>query len=105
MLLDKLMKNAVDFSASNEPLRVRLAIDGATAALPIENRGPALHEEIRGQLFDSMITLRDPHAGAGPHLDLALFVARLIAEFHGGSIRADNVTDGVRVTATFLRTS
>lgn len=103
-LLDKLVENAVDFSASNAPISLRLAIDGVTAALSVENRGPALPGEIRGRLFDSMITLRDPHAGAGPHLGLGLFVARLIAEFHGGSIRADNLAGGVRVTATFPRT-
>jgi signal transduction histidine kinase len=103
-LLDKLVENAADFSVPGEPLRVRLAIEDAAAVLSVENRGGALPDEIRGQLFDSMVTLRDTRAGAEPHLGLGLFVARLIAEFHGGSIRADNVTGGVRVTATFPRT-
>jgi signal transduction histidine kinase len=40
---------------------------------------------------------------AEPHLGLGLYVARLIAEFHGGSIRAENLASGggVAVTATF----
>lgn len=29
------------------------------------------------------------------HLGLGLYIAKLIAEGHGGSIRADNVTGGV----------
>ena len=103
-LLDKLVENAVDFSSADEPIGVRLAIDGATAALSVENRGPALPEEIRERLFDSMITVRDPRAGAEPHLGLGLYVARLIAEFHAGTIRAENVAGGVRVAATLPRT-
>jgi signal transduction histidine kinase len=103
-LLDKLVENAVDFSAAGEPLRVSLSIEGAAAVLGVENRGPALPEQIRERLFDSMITVRGPRAGAEPHLGLGLFVARLIAEFHGGTIRADNVAGGVRVAATLPRT-
>jgi dedicated sortase system histidine kinase len=103
-LLDKLVENAVDFSAAGEPLRVSLSVEGDAAVLSVENRGPALPEEIRERLFDSMITVRDPRAGAGPHLGLGLYVARLIAEFHGGTIRAENVAGGVRVAATLPRT-
>ena len=40
---------------------------------------------------------------AEPHLGLGLYVARLIAEFHGGASGAGNLAsgDGVAVTATF----
>jgi len=40
---------------------------------------------------------------AEPHLGLGLYVARLIAEFHGGTITAENLPsgEGVAVTASF----
>jgi signal transduction histidine kinase len=49
---------------------------------------------MRAQLFDSMVSVR---GGEGSrHLGLGLYVAKLIAEGHGGHITADNVDGGVR---------
>jgi signal transduction histidine kinase len=58
---------------------------------------------MQGKLFDSMISVRPERTGGEPHLGLGLYVARLIAEFHGGAIRAENLSSGsgVAVTATF----
>jgi two-component system sensor histidine kinase ChvG len=49
--------------------------------------------------------VREAQASRGPHLGLGLYVARLIAEFHGGSIDARNLPagDGVVVRARFAR--
>jgi signal transduction histidine kinase len=46
-----------------------------------------------------MVSLRGERAGEGPHLGLGLYVARLIAEFHGGTIEAVDLPggDGVAV--------
>ncbi|MGB5079918.1 MAG: ATP-binding protein [Burkholderiales bacterium] len=108
-LLDKLVANAVDFSRGRPgPVRVRLALDGAGhALLAVANKGPLLPEAMRGKLFEAMVSARGEHAREGgsaePHLGLGLYVARLIAEFHGGTIAAENLPsgDGVAVTASF----
>jgi len=49
-------------------------------------------------LFESMISARSERAGSEPHLGLGLYIARLIAEFHGGSIAAANLPDGSGVS-------
>lgn len=106
-LLDKLVENAVDFSAAagggGAAVRVSLSSAGGFAALVVENRGPLLPETMRGKLFESMVSVRAGRDGAGPHLGLGLYVARLIAEFHGGAISATDLPagDGVAVSATF----
>jgi dedicated sortase system histidine kinase len=104
-LLDKLVANAVDFSSEGAPIRVTLSAAGGDAALEVTNQGAPLPEAMRGKLFDSMVSLRAGHEGKSgePHLGLGLYVARLIAEFHGGGIRAENLPSGggVSVTATF----
>jgi signal transduction histidine kinase len=45
-----------------------------------------------------MVSGRAGQGGPAPHLGLGLYVARLIAEYHGGSIRAENLAQGVRVS-------
>ncbi len=99
-LLDKLVENAVDFATPGSPIRVSLEEERGTALLKVVDRGPLLPPEMQGRLFDSMISLRGERRGAVPHLGLGLYVARLIAEFHGGTIAADNLPagDGVAIT-------
>ncbi len=91
-LLDKLVENAVEFSLPGEPVRISLEERDDAAVLSVENKGPLLPAEMRGRLFESMVSVRS--AGAGPHLGLGLYVARLIAEFHGGTIDATDVVSG-----------
>jgi len=90
-MLDKLVENAVDFAAAGTAIRVHLAESGNQAILRVENRGPTLPDAIRDSLFDSMVSLRGERSGAVPHLGLGLYIARLIADFHGGALRAENL--------------
>lgn len=98
-MLDKLVENAADFSPPGAVVQVRLEPRGRHAQLSVENRGPALPAEMRGRLFDSMVSVREARSGTVPHLGLGLYVARLIAEFHGGAIEAVDAAarDGVVV--------
>jgi len=98
-MIDKLVENAVDFSLASEPVRVTLSERQGRARLEVQNRGPLLPEAMRGRLFASMVSIRGERAAGTPHLGLGLYVARLIAEFHDGSIEAENTAaaDGVEV--------
>jgi dedicated sortase system histidine kinase len=87
-MLDKLVENAVDFAAAGTAIRISLGND---AILRVENHGAPLPDAIRESLFDSMVSLRAERSGGEPHLGLGLYIARLIAEFHGGSLRAGNL--------------
>ncbi|MBI3140443.1 MAG: hypothetical protein HYZ19_01100 [Rhodocyclales bacterium] len=101
-MLDKLVANAADFSRPGEPIRIVLELSADFVLLRVVNRGPSLPPEVHGRLFESMTSVRPERADAEPHLGLGLYIARLIAEFHGGAIAADNLSgaDGVAVTAT-----
>jgi signal transduction histidine kinase len=109
-LLDKVVANAADFAGAGrrgEPIRVSLSVADGFIELGVENKGPLLPEEMRGKRFQSMVSVRRERRGEGtsaePHLGLGLYVAQLIAEFHGGGIHARNLAsgEGVAVSATF----
>jgi len=100
-LLDKLIDNAVDFSHSDADIQTTLREDNGMLHVDIVNSGPPLPEKMRGQLFDSMVSVRA--GSASQHLGLGLFIARVIAEGHGGYITADNTDNGVRFSFSLAR--
>ena len=97
-LLDKLIDNAVSFSADGDEIDVALSIETDSRIAPhcrldVSNPGPPLPERMRGKMFDSMVSMRP--GKDNKHLGLGLYVARLIADGHGGRIEADNTDAGV----------
>jgi dedicated sortase system histidine kinase len=93
-MLDKLVENAADFATSETVIRIHLKSEEEKILIRIENQGPPLPDAIRESLFESMVSLRSEHSGAVPHLGLGLYIGRLIAEFHGGALRAENLPGG-----------
>jgi two-component system sensor histidine kinase ChvG len=93
-MLDKLVDNAADFSAAGDTIRISLEPGDNGVVLSVYNPGPPLPERMRSQLFDSMVSVRA--SGSDKHLGLGLYVAKLIAEGHGGRITAGNTGDGAR---------
>jgi signal transduction histidine kinase len=94
-LLDKLIDNAVEFSKTGE-VRIRLHVENDMAMLRVMNEGPNLPKDIG--LFESMVSIRDEKGES--HLGLGLYIAKVIAEFHGGTIDLDNRSDTQGVIAT-----
>ena len=97
-MLDKLVDNAVGFSSDGDTITVGLANEGGLLRLGVANPGPPLPERMRYQMFDSMVSMRP--GKDNKHLGLGLYVARLIAEGHGGKIDAENIEGGVNVFVT-----
>ena len=100
-MLDKLVDNAVDFSNAGDTITIDLAGDLDSLSVSVTNPGPPLPERMRSQLFDSMVSMREGKDSR--HLGLGLYVAKLIAEGHGGSVAADNVDGGVVFSVTIPR--
>ncbi len=91
-MLDKLIDNAIDFHRANSPIRIQLDAHRDTMQITVANRGPMLPPDVAGSLFESMVSRR---ASANElHFGLGLYVVRVIAEQHGGSVRAMNLIDG-----------
>ena len=99
-MLDKLVANAVDFHRAGSSIDVAVARDAQHAMLTISNEGPPLPAEMVAQLFQSMVSVRPHTIGSEPHLGFGLYIARLITEYHGGEVRAENRKDGAGVIVT-----
>lgn len=93
-LLDKLIDNAIGFSNPQDEIVITLAGDDEHYRISIANPGPPLPESMRSQLFESMVSVRQG-GDVSEHLGLGLYIAKLIAEGHGGTIEAENTGNGV----------
>lgn len=101
-LLDKLIANAVEFSYPDEPITIYCRTLRDHVVVKVINAGPYLPEEMKDRLFDSMISVRPQEKQKQPHLGIGLHIARLISDFHGGQIRAENRQDREGVVITLV---
>ncbi|MEO0998105.1 MAG: HAMP domain-containing sensor histidine kinase, partial [Pseudomonadota bacterium] len=91
-LLDKFVDNAVSFSSPGDTINLTLRRAGGEARVTVTNPGPPLPAGLEARVFESLVSVR---AGApGRHLGFGLYIARLIAEAHDGTLRAGNTPDG-----------
>jgi two-component system sensor histidine kinase ChvG len=91
--LDKLMDNARDFCPADGTIRFGLRADGGAAFISVANDGATLPDAFVDKLFESMVSKRS-EKGEQVHMGLGLTIVRLVAEFHGGTVSADNRADG-----------
>jgi signal transduction histidine kinase len=97
-MLDKLIDNAIDFSAADSIIGITLEQTDDHVILCVCNTGPAIPEQVIQQGFSSLLSVRqDSAADARPHLGLGLYIARTIAEHHNGSLSARNLPDRQQV--------
>ena len=78
-----------------------MTLDGTHRVLTIQvvNRGPRLPSSMRSQLFDSLVSIR-PQRDGRHHLGLGLHIVSLVAEFHRGTVRGEDLPDGSGVAFT-----
>jgi signal transduction histidine kinase len=90
-----LLSNAVKYCRGRQ-IRVWLRADCAAAELRVANDGPGIPPDRLEAIFEPHVRLveagSDQPAGRG----LGLYVARRMAEVHGGSLRAESTGHGAR---------
>ncbi len=91
---DKLVDNAADFCPDSGLIELGLYRHQDHVIFTVRNEGPPLPSHMHGQLFDSMVSVRDKSAAEqGHHLGLGLYIVRLITDFHHGEVHGYNVPD------------
>ena len=84
-VLTNLIDNAVKYSPAGEEVRVSVYVRGERVLVDVADRGPGIPPEQQELIFEKFGRARgDGHAKPGT--GLGLFIARSIAEAHGGSL-------------------
>ncbi|HHJ80140.1 MAG TPA: GHKL domain-containing protein, partial [Candidatus Tenderia electrophaga] len=91
-MLDKLISNALDFGKKDTAIVISLQQQSGNVVISVANQGPPLPQQMRANLFDSMVSIRQGKSDQ-PHLGLGLYIVRLIAEHHHGHVQVDNLDD------------
>ena len=105
-MLDKLVANAVEFSPLASKISISASIDGKRAVLAVKNIGSQLPDD-QLDVFSPMVSIRTTapqtraEQGDAPHLGLGLYIAKLIAERHGGILSAKNNSEEISVQFSF----
>ena len=89
-MMDKLIDNAIDFHKPNSRIRIQLDVQNDRIRITVGNRGPTLGENAH-LLFERLVSRRQ--GSSSTHFGLGLYVVRVIAEYHGGSVSAFNLRD------------
>ena len=92
-LLDKLLDNAADFSASENPLSITLHKTKGLVDITIANQGRTIDESQIPLIFNLMSSSRPAIDAEKPHLGLGLYISKLIVDYHNGSIQISNLPD------------
>lgn len=86
-VLASLLDNAVKFSPTGAPIRVRLSANEGLVRLSVRDYGPGISRKQRAHIFDRFY---QGHAGdtlaRGPGMGLGLYISREIVELHSGQI-------------------
>ncbi len=96
-----LVQNAFDASEQNHStVSLSLGIDGAEVQVVVEDQGVGMSDEQMKHLGEPFVTTKGPQRGMG----LGLFLARLMAQHMGGSLKLRSaVGKGTTSTLTFPR--
>jgi signal transduction histidine kinase len=98
-LFDNLVSNAVKFSRTGQEVRVTLNGDNGVVRVAVRDDGPGIPVEHQGLIFEKFGRAAAGHAKPGT--GLGLFIARSIAEAHGGSLEVQSVVGrGTTFTVT-----
>jgi signal transduction histidine kinase len=99
-VLANLIENAVKYSPEGGEVRVSAAASNGAVRISVRDSGPGIPRDQQARIFEKF-GRADVEGGSKPGSGLGLFIARSIAEAHGGSL---DVSSGTEPGSTFTVT-
>jgi signal transduction histidine kinase len=100
-VLGNLIDNAVKYSPEGGTVEVSAALDDGTVRISVSDAGPGISYDQQRLIFEKFGRADVAGGGSKPGTGLGLFIARSIAEAHGGSLE---VSSRPEAGATFTLT-
>jgi signal transduction histidine kinase len=85
-LLWNLLTNAVKYTVAGDEVEVSARKDNGSVAVTVRDHGPGIPPDAQEVIFEKFGRVGDGKPGAG----LGLFIARSIAEAHGGTLEVES---------------
>ena len=79
-----LLRNAREAMPDGGPIEVRVAAEGMSVVVDVDDRGGGIPEDIRARVFDPFFSTKGEGTGLG------LAITRHIVEAHGGSVTCEH---------------
>lgn len=97
-MLDKIIENAFDFATPHTIIKLSLSLDGD---ISVTNIGRPIEPDMKDALFDSMVSVRSNNQiQKGMHLGLGLYIAKMIATYHGLKISIESYESSEQTEVT-----
>ncbi|HEX4323292.1 MAG TPA: ATP-binding protein [Gaiellaceae bacterium] len=91
-VLGNLIENAVKYSPEGAEVRVAAAAGNGAVRISVRDAGPGIPRDQQARIFEKF-GRAEVEGGSKPGTGLGLFIARSIAEAHGGSLDVSSGTD------------
>jgi signal transduction histidine kinase len=91
--LDNLVSNAIKFTPEGGRVTVRLAPEGESAVIEVQDTGIGIAEDDVRRLFERFFRTRRATSAAIPGVGLGLTIAQAIVQGHGGQISVSSEDD------------
>jgi signal transduction histidine kinase len=92
--LDDLLDNALRHVPAGGRIRVIGSVDDGAIHLVVEDSGGGFSADVLSRAFEPFVRGQDGSSGDREGSGLGLAIVRVIAEAHGGSVRAENLPSG-----------
>jgi two-component system, OmpR family, sensor kinase len=96
--LANVLDNAIRQSPAGGSIRLSVDRRDGEVTFVVDDDGPGFSADLLDRAFEPFV--HDPAGAGGEGTGLGLAIVRAVAEAHGGSVRAENLPSGARITLT-----
>ena len=89
-VLDNLLNNGLTYNANEPRVKVDVCTEGEKAVVRVSDNGAGIPEDERERIFERFHRTNDPAFQTAAGTGLGLFIARELAQRHGGSLAVES---------------